>query len=74
MGQDVDNPMDTSYTDTDELILLANQDENVPTSCFTQTQLDSAVRIGVKTHSAMCKTTSKAFMKVVSDHFTVCDK
>lgn len=69
-----DDPIDTSKTTADELILLADQDENVPTSCFTKAQLDQAVHLGVKTHSAMCKTTSKAFLNLVATHFVVDNK
>ena len=57
----------TSYPTTDsfdlekEVLFLAEKDENVPLKCFTQTQLENAIRLGIQTHCGLLQTTSSAF-------------
>jgi len=62
--------MSTKMFDKDrELLLLAKRDENVPNECFTKKQLQSAIYLGPTTHKGMLSTTSKAFAKLVMNHF-----
>ena len=62
--------MPTKMFDKDrELLLLAKNDENVPNECFTKKQLQSAIYLGPTTHKGMLTTTSKAFAKIVVNHF-----
>ena len=58
----------TSVWDKDrELLLLALNDENVPTDCFNEKQLECAIYLGPKTHSGLLKTTSREFQECIND-------
>lgn len=50
-----------------EMLLLATHDENVPTECFTQEQIDNAVYLGIATHKELTCTTSYAFQQLIND-------
>jgi hypothetical protein len=51
-----------------ELLFLAGSDENVPTRCFTETQLREAKYLGINTHAGLLKTTSEKFLSLVKSH------
>ena len=49
------------YDSNLERLFIPTHDENVPKECYTEYQKKEAFSMNIKTHSAMCKTTSKEF-------------
>jgi pimeloyl-ACP methyl ester carboxylesterase len=57
---------DTSLFNKDnEILILAENSENVPRICFTLEQLGNAMYIGIKTHKGVNTTTSKVFHNII---------
>jgi predicted esterase YcpF (UPF0227 family) len=54
------------WNSTNELLLLATEDENVPLECFSEIQLKNAIFIGPKTHKGITTCVSSAFIKTIN--------
>lgn len=58
--------IDTSlFNKKDEILILAENDENVPKECYTEEQLKNAIYIGIKTHKGLTTTTSQLFRSII---------
>lgn len=51
-----------------ELLLLAKDDENVPSECFSKEQLDAAVYFGPRSHKGATTSTSSELARLVRAH------
>ena len=52
-----------------ECLLLAKNDQNISTKCFTIEQLQSAIYLGPVTHIGMIKCISDKFINIITNFF-----
>lgn len=58
-------PSTSTFNPDREILFLADADQNVSRQCFTEDQLNHAIRLGIANHSSMTCTVSKAFQNKV---------
>ena len=67
-----EEPIDTTELSDNELLLMAEADENVPPDCFTAEQLKKAVYL-TKTHRGVCTMSSVKFRTLVDKFLSESD-
>ena len=58
-------PSTKLWDETKEVLFVPHRDQNVPLKCYTLKQLKGVIDLGIQTHSGLCCTCSKLFLKTI---------